>query len=193
MLAVARRIVAADMLGDWGSLFSNTGYAGANFLPLLGENGKPFMPTHLNLGPWLRLVGKSSSLTARLAWAVLDHAPIGAYRRRFKLSDMHRCKCSLLETHAHVLSCPIWQLSPRPSAKGINSLEFVSFLEENPVAFSFAEGPRCPPALCAAQFFRRVFDPGGLPRRLTCGASSFIIQEVCQDLLDDANLLFWYL
>jgi hypothetical protein len=58
------------MLEGWNSLFQS-------FLTLYQRKDTPFVPTHVQSGPWMCKVGHSHSLTARLVRCTTGYAPIG--------------------------------------------------------------------------------------------------------------------
>ena len=92
-------------------------------------------------------------------------------------------------------NCERWRYHPRQNAhRGLTAEDFMTYLEDNPAAFSFAKGPRVPPQIRLCNFFgprQAAVDPGTDPppwRR----AGGFRIQEIHEDLMDDVNLLLYY-
>ena len=72
--------------------------------------------------------------------------------------------------------------------------DFVTYLEDNLAAFSFAKGPKVPPQVRLCNFFgprQAIVDPGTDPP-LWRGVGGFRIQEVREDLMEDVNLLLYY-
>jgi hypothetical protein len=91
------------MLEGWNSLFQSKKYIGSNFLTLYQRKDTPFVPTHVKSGPWMRKMGHSHSLTARLVRCTTGHAPIGAYRSQFFPEESMACRCGFpMETVSHV-------------------------------------------------------------------------------------------
>ena len=68
---------------------------------------KCMAPSYLNGGTWLKNVGHSSSLTAQMVRSLTSHAPIGHYRKWFKVGNQDEsyshCEGRPIETFRHVL------------------------------------------------------------------------------------------
>ncbi|KAI0629030.1 hypothetical protein C8Q77DRAFT_1144649 [Trametes polyzona] len=119
-------------------------YAGRGFLRL-----KVFDPPNPVKSPALSAHGHSKTTMARFCRAVLDHVPIGSFRRRFFPDLPSTCpECGVLQDRAHVLlKCKRyrrwWELRgefeflQRVSAYR----ELNGFLTVNESAFSFADAP----------------------------------------------------
>ena len=74
---------------------------------------------------WLTpVVHKSNSFIARYTQAILNHAPIGSYRRRFRVGDFEntKCTCSREETREHILEGCIWTTCRRYTTPHFSSL-----------------------------------------------------------------------
>ena len=145
-LDYARKHAVERMLGEWTRLFQHPAYQGRSFLHL-EKSGKRLAPSHLNGGgPWLQKMGKSNAHTARMVRAISGHAPIGAYRIRFNLSEEGWCSCTprRFETRDHVLKfCPACTRSSNPALRS-EFVSFLSFLEKNPRTFSFEDSSAHP-------------------------------------------------
>ena len=122
-------------------------YSGHAFLQLNKKrtDQSHVLPTHLKGGPWLKHLSKaekglpaSNSLIARLVRTVLNHAPIGSYRRRFFPFEETNCLCLRhpLEDRDHIFrNCPLYR---RENIQNQSTLAgVVEFLQNNPKAFSF--------------------------------------------------------
>ncbi|KAI0359476.1 hypothetical protein OH77DRAFT_1472705 [Trametes cingulata] len=110
---------------DWRQEYrSSPTYAGHNFLRLRDFDS----PSHVS-SPALKAHGHSKSSMARYCRAVLDHAPLGSFRKRFFPDEPTSCpECGVLQDRAHVLlKCTRyrrwWEL------------------QVNESAFSFADAP----------------------------------------------------
>ena len=131
--------VTQDCLKSWSKLFQSPEYRGNNFLFNLGTAHKPSFKRG---GPWLFDFGPNS-LMSRWTRTILNHAPIGEYRRRFLKHlprSMHLCKCGAGETRLHILlRCPLyWR---RRQANQVFTPEgLFEFLDFNKSAFMFREG-----------------------------------------------------
>jgi hypothetical protein len=100
----ARCGAVTQMLEGWNSMFQSKKYIRSNFLTLYQRKDTPLVPTHVKSGLWMRKVGHSHSLTARLVHCTTGHAPIGAFRSRFFLEESTACRCGFpMETVSHVL------------------------------------------------------------------------------------------
>ena len=94
---------------------------------------------------------KSNAFIARFTRAILNHAPIGSYGRRFRVGDFEdtKCTCGREETREHILNGCIWT-NCRQYTRSQNGREFdvdtlpglIKFLEVNPHVFAFEEYPR---------------------------------------------------
>jgi hypothetical protein len=126
------------MLEGWNSLFQSKKYIGLNFLTLYQRKDTPFVPTHVKSGLWMRKVGHSHSLTARLVHCTTGHAPIGAYRSRFFPEESTACSCGFpMETVSHVLyQCPSHKQELDPKEQ-LWYVWLLKFLEANESAFAF--------------------------------------------------------
>jgi hypothetical protein len=101
-------------LDHWDSMFNDPKYRGSNFLHLWGKEGKMPQPSSHKGGKWLQAFGLDVRLCAHASWAILNHAPIGAYHQRFHIGDCDFwCHCredtqpgvmGTLETRHHLLT-----------------------------------------------------------------------------------------
>ena len=101
-LAHAQHLLAVQLKSHWRDEYkSSPTYSGRNFLRLAAFDP----PSHL-ASPALKAFGDSRSCMARLCWAVLDHAPIGSFRRRFfpNVNGSTTCpECRVFQDREHVL------------------------------------------------------------------------------------------
>jgi len=136
-----------DALGDksskactdqWIATFNHRHSKGHNSYSL--ESTKRSVSNHplLKEGGWLNHIGSSVSLCARATRAILNHAPIGEFRKGFFPQSNHACPCShrRVKTRAHILNdCSrfIYKNSDRMVIK-----HFVLFLTDSPGAFAWS-------------------------------------------------------
>ena len=127
-----------DIIKNWQMTFQASDSKGTHFLELLDNN---LNPTYVKGGSWIKYFGLSNLLCARATQAITNHAPIGEYCLRFFLRENFSCLCGLypIKTRHHVLhDCRrfnnYWNLRRDTLS------HFISFLEFNPIAFSFGEG-----------------------------------------------------
>ena len=88
------------------------------------------------LADWLQFVGDDTKLCTRMCRAILNHAPIGEYYRRFNIPEEHSCPCGAArQSCEHIFTrCPnvdTVRHTPRLMK------ELVGFLQRNPLAFGF--------------------------------------------------------
>jgi hypothetical protein len=134
----ARREAVTCMLSGWNVLFWTKKYVGSSFLPLYQGKNTLLVPTHVNSGPWMRRMGHSHELTARLVRCITGHAPIGSFQSRFFPLESTACRCGLpMETVSHVLyRCPSYQREEEPCEK-LPYKWLIDFLITNENAFAF--------------------------------------------------------
>ena len=120
-----------------GSPPSTTGTTKATILTAQNQQ-KRSVSNHplLKEGGWLNHIGSSVSLCARATRAILNHAPIGGFRKGFFPQSNHACPCShrRVKTRAHILNdCSrfIYKNIDRMVIK-----HFVLFLTDSPRAFA---------------------------------------------------------
>jgi hypothetical protein len=89
----ARCEAVTCMLSGWNALFRTKKYVGSNFLALYQGKNTLLIPTHVNSGPWMRRMGHSHELTARLVRCITGHAPIRSFRSRFFPLESTACRC----------------------------------------------------------------------------------------------------
>ena len=103
---------------------SNHGHnKGHQLLQLRINKKKRIQPSYIKGGGWLNHIGSSVSLCVG---AILNHAPIGEYRKRFFPRSNLACPCghNRVETRAHILNdCMVIK-------------HFALFLTDNPGAFA---------------------------------------------------------
>ena len=140
-----RKHLTDSALDAWATQARDPDYLGHHFLRLRDPSGKPLRPTYSNGGTWLRWVNEENVLCARFSRAILDHAPLGSYYRRFHIPghDTHECECGCpgpLQTRHHIFThCGVLDTINR-SPRFIR--ELVDYLDENPTAFAFPSRPR---------------------------------------------------
>ncbi|KAA1468960.1 hypothetical protein DENSPDRAFT_550229 [Dentipellis sp. KUC8613] len=142
--AYARQQITAEATKEWQAMAQQRAYSGHGFL----ANAQLRKVSHIGGGPSLSLTGTDTSLTARFARAVLNHAPTGEYRTRFFPNENPLCNwCPPIQTRRHILSTCTHYVRPKPNFEEFlkNSAEpgpsLVSFLKANPSAFTFTDVP----------------------------------------------------
>jgi hypothetical protein len=131
-----RKRVTQTALDKWTSLFrSSPEYRGSQFLELQDTKGSTLAPVYANGGTWLPSVNEDNPLCARLCRAILGHAPIGEYYRRFNIAEDHFCTCgAAVQTRHHIFEvCPDFTTGRTPKLLR----ELIGFLKSNPTAFAF--------------------------------------------------------
>ena len=106
------------------------------------------VPSHTT-SPALKAHGDSKSAMARFCRAVLDHAPLRSFRRRFFPHEPVNCpECGVLQDRAHILlKCPKYRRwwNCRGEFEFLQRLnayrDFNSFLTANESAFTFVDAP----------------------------------------------------
>ncbi|TFK79482.1 hypothetical protein K466DRAFT_441948, partial [Polyporus arcularius HHB13444] len=130
---------------DWREEYrASPTYSGRHFLRL-----KAFDPPNHVSSAALKAYGDSKANMARLCRAVLNHAPLGSFRRRFFPNEPTECpECGVLQDRAHVLlkckryrrwwNCQSeFEFLQRLSAYR----ELTTFLSANASAFTFVDAP----------------------------------------------------
>src|SRR3978361_1100 len=103
------------MTSEWSHLSNiNPGipgtFLGTSFLRYK-KNMVTIDPSHTKLGSWLNTAPMDNTMLAQATHAITNHAPIGEYRLRFKLSNDNLCKCGAPETREHILElCPLYKI-----------------------------------------------------------------------------------
>ncbi|OSC97324.1 hypothetical protein PYCCODRAFT_1354597, partial [Trametes coccinea BRFM310] len=99
-LAHARHLLSVQMKADWREEYRRSPtYAGRHFLRL-----RAFDPPNHVSSPALKEFGHSRTAMARYCRAILDHAPLGSFRRRFFPHEPVDCStCGVLQDREHVL------------------------------------------------------------------------------------------
>jgi hypothetical protein len=156
-LNFCREKSSAQNLDWWDNMFNDPKYRGSNFLHLWEKEGKMPWPSSHKGGKWLQAFGSDMQLCARALWAILNHAPIGAYHQQFHVGDRNYwCHCrsdtlpgvvGTLEDRHHLLTnCAAieypdygrWNTDPgqwRPPPLSLE--EFLKLLKANPKLFAF--------------------------------------------------------
>src|SRR5262249_16413838 len=112
-----------------------------------GEDRERLLPTHINLGPWLRgqagvTNANSPGLCGCFVCTATNHAPIGEYQERFFPREPPQGCHGVLntpETRAHILNhCSWYAWRANHYEGGIETVMGLNlFLMDNPHAFSF--------------------------------------------------------
>ena len=108
-IAFSTKQIMDSIMSDWANQFQLSQYVGQHFIyprwlvrRLDHGKAKHMAPSHLNGGTWLKYVGHSLSLTAQMVRGLTSHAPIGHYRRRFKVGNQNElcphCEGGPIET-----------------------------------------------------------------------------------------------
>ena len=127
-------------VSEWKHSFKSPLHRGNGFMLLTNDNHSTLTPSSKGGGLWLKKWRHSPPLFARLTCAVLLHAPIGQYKRRFFLKEDPSCPCGRapVETRAHIIhNCKRHARRPLISVRWTLSA-FTRFLRKNPKAFAFA-------------------------------------------------------
>jgi ribonuclease HI len=142
--AFRRQGIRHESLSDWRTLAQAKTYRGRHYL----YGKKPPIPTDRITGTsLLARTGHSSVLTARMARAILSHAPTGEFRRRFFPREESQCPtCGVLQSRRHILnSCTRYNRRPNFYEFLKNSADpgiaLQDFLTDNPTAFTFEDAP----------------------------------------------------
>ena len=64
---------------------------GQQFLELVDNKNNPIEPSYINGGSWLKFLGHSNLLCARVTRTIVNHAPIGEYRLCFFPKEKFKC------------------------------------------------------------------------------------------------------
>ncbi|KAF8221308.1 hypothetical protein L208DRAFT_1533447 [Tricholoma matsutake] len=94
---------------DWHTRFADPVYRGRHFYQLKGVGGKLVLPSTHKGGPWLKVMGNSTTDTSHATHMITGHAPIGEYRHCFSLDGEYQCWCHgpEIQTRDHILCvCP---------------------------------------------------------------------------------------
>jgi ribonuclease HI len=133
-----------EALAEWRKLANTTKYRGRQYM----HGRRPPVPSdRLARSSLLTLTGHSSSITARMARSILNHAPTGEFRRRFFPREATTCAlCGVLQSRRHILnSCARYRRRQNFYEFLKNSSEpgpaLHDFLKANPTAFSFDDAP----------------------------------------------------
>jgi len=78
---------------QWITTFNHGHNKGHQFLQLRINKKKRIQLSYIKGGGWLNHIGSSVSLCARATGAILNHAPIGEYRKRFFPRSNLACPC----------------------------------------------------------------------------------------------------
>jgi hypothetical protein len=143
--AFRRQGFRQEALAEWRKLANVPKYRGRHFL----YGRRPLVPSdRLSRSSLLAQTGHSSSLTARMARAMLNHAPTREFRRRFFPREATTCTlCSVFQSRCHILNaCARYRRRQnfyeflKNSSKPGPALR--DFLKNIPTAFSFDDAPQ---------------------------------------------------
>jgi hypothetical protein len=157
-LNFCREKFSVQNLDRWDNMFNDPKYRGSNFLHLWGKEGKMPRPSSHKGGKWLQAFGSDIRLCARASRAILNHAPIGAYRQWFHVGDCNYwCHyredtqpgvMGTLKTRHHLLTnCAAvdypdygrWNTEPNQWRPPLLLEEFLKMLKVNPKLFAFSK------------------------------------------------------
>ena len=123
-------------LDRWKTRFQDEQYRGNFFLPLVETKGTAISPMYANGGAWLRYVGEDVTLCTQMCRAILNHAPISDYYRRFNIPETHSCPCGAeRQSREHIFTRCSWLDTNRGTPRLLK--ELIGFLQRNPLAFGF--------------------------------------------------------
>jgi len=156
-IAFSTKQITDFIMSDWANQFRLSQYVGQHFMyPRWSVNrqdhakAKCMAPSHLKGGTWLKDVGHSSSLIAQMVRGLTSHAPIGHYRKQFKVGNQDEscphCEGGPSETFRHVLfKClkhPTWPPDMPNFTEATPYWEhFGKFIMDNPTAYAFVDSP----------------------------------------------------
>ena len=145
------------IISDWANLFRLSQYIGQHFMYSKWSvkrqdhaKAKCMALSHLNGGTWLKDVGHSASLTAQMSRGLTSHAPIGHYRKRFKVGNQDEscphCEGGPSETFWHVLFKCLKHPTRPPDMPNFTEAtpyweHFGKFIMDNPTAYPFVDSP----------------------------------------------------
>ncbi|RXW18106.1 hypothetical protein EST38_g7745 [Candolleomyces aberdarensis] len=132
--------ITQTALDSWATRYQDNEYRGSQFLVMHKTKGNIIAPMYANGGSWLKLVGEDTRLCTRMCRAILNHAPIGEYYRRFNIQEDYSCTHGAeRQTREHIFTrCPDLN-TRRRTPKLLN--ELLGFLQQNPTAFGFCSAP----------------------------------------------------
>jgi hypothetical protein len=158
-------------------MFKKESYRGCNFLCIKNDRGELLSPSHLNLGPWLRLFGgEGTTYWSHFVRLVSNHFSCGKFWQRFSLPGegvmCQFCDLDLFEDRDHIL---YWCPSVRRKADlfSVNGSLFVDafryFIADNPQVGDFADKHSVVGVRARAVWFLQqclIWDPGGQHMRM---------------------------
>jgi ribonuclease HI len=126
---------------DWHAEFRKPSYRGNTFVDLEGSKRRPILPSTHKGGPWLQEARRELGVFTRLVRSITGHAPIGAYRRKFKIPGPDKCPCDYHtlpdESVEHVTArCPKYRRKRHHAAPRTVG-GWCNFLRQNFFAFAF--------------------------------------------------------
>ena len=156
-IAFSTKQIMDSIMSDWANQFQLSQYVGQHFMysrwsvrRLDHAKAKHIAPLHLNSGTWLKDVGHSSLLIAQMVRGLTSHAPIGHYRKRFKVGNQNEscphCEGGPVETFQHILFKCLRHLTQPPDMPNFTKAtpyweHFGKFTMDNPMAYAFVDGP----------------------------------------------------
>jgi len=130
-------------IDEWTRLFATPEYTGRHFLKLT-DKSKVAQPSYLAGGTWCSVFDEP----VEFSWfccGVLDHAPTGDFRRRFKFPGPYDCRCENggNQTRDHIIHrCPRYQREIDDIVLDLTTVPgLAEFCRKNPSVFSFGDSP----------------------------------------------------
>jgi len=136
----SRKKECDSIIWNWQIIFQASDFKGNYFLNLLDNDYLSIKHTYIKGDTWLKLLGYSNSLYARVTRAITNHAPIAKYQYHLRFFPKENfnclCKSCSIESRHHILhECRRFNNYWNPNRKFLSY--FVVFLEFNSGVFSF--------------------------------------------------------
>jgi len=80
-----------NMIQNWKMTFQALDQKSWQFLELVDDEDNLIKPSYINSGSWLKFIGHSNLLCARVTRAIVNHVPIGKYRLHFFPKEDFKC------------------------------------------------------------------------------------------------------
>jgi len=118
--------------------FQAYNFKGKHFLESLDNDYLPIKSVYIKNSAWLKSIGHSNFLCARVTRAITNHVPTGEYYLRFFPKENFSCSCShyLIKSRHYILhEYGRYNKYWNPNREFFN--HFIVFLEFNPSVFFF--------------------------------------------------------